>query len=74
MLRLTFQVVEKDGDKGVQPHQTFLRFYDDLTGEEGIQPLKVSSTGKAKFELVRHTSVSSMQFTNFHSSSTSEHG
>ncbi|EIN08419.1 hypothetical protein PUNSTDRAFT_69138, partial [Punctularia strigosozonata HHB-11173 SS5] len=48
-LKLTFQV-EEDG-KGVQPHQTFLRFYDEQTGEEGIQPVRVSSAGKAKFEL-----------------------
>ncbi|KAI0806207.1 oligosaccharyl transferase delta subunit [Irpex lacteus] len=51
VLKLSFQVVEKDGEKGVQPHQTFLRFYDPVTGEEGIQPVRVSSTGKAKFEL-----------------------
>jgi len=51
VLKLTFQVVEKDGGKGVQPHQTFLRFYDHKTGEEGIQPVRVTSGGKAKFEL-----------------------
>ena len=49
-LKLTFQVVE-DG-KGVRPHQTFLRFYDEQTGEEGIQPVRVSTAGKAKFDLV----------------------
>ncbi|TFK49100.1 hypothetical protein OE88DRAFT_1646672 [Heliocybe sulcata] len=48
-LKLTFQVVEKDGGKGVQPHQTFLRFEAD--GEEGVQPVRVTSGGKAKFEL-----------------------
>lgn len=52
-LRLTFQVVDKEDGKGVQPHQTFLRFYDEATGEEGIQPVKVSANGKAKFDLVR---------------------
>lgn len=52
-LKLTFQVVEKDTGNGVQPHQTFLRFYDKTTGEEGIQPIRVTSGGKAKFELVR---------------------
>lgn len=52
-LKLTFQVAEEGTDKGVQPHQTFLRFFDSTTGEEGIQPVKVSSSGKAKFELVR---------------------
>ncbi|KDQ58336.1 hypothetical protein JAAARDRAFT_154768 [Jaapia argillacea MUCL 33604] len=50
-LKLSFQVVEKDDGKGVQPHQTFLRFYDESTGEEGIQPIRVTSGGKAKFEL-----------------------
>ncbi|KAI1786739.1 oligosaccharyl transferase delta subunit [Ganoderma leucocontextum] len=49
-LKLTFQIVDEDG-KGVQPHQTFLRFYDAVTGEEGIQPVKVTPGGKAKFEL-----------------------
>ncbi|KZT25741.1 hypothetical protein NEOLEDRAFT_1133271 [Neolentinus lepideus HHB14362 ss-1] len=48
-LKLTFQVVEKDGGKGVQPHQTFLRF--EANGEEGVQPVRVTSGGKAKFEL-----------------------
>jgi oligosaccharyltransferase complex subunit delta (ribophorin II) len=52
-LKLTFQVVEKGGsNKGVQPHQTFLRFHDEETGEEGIQPVRVTNAGKAKFELV----------------------
>ncbi|KAK7678485.1 hypothetical protein QCA50_018546 [Cerrena zonata] len=51
VLKLTFQVVDKEESKGVQPHQTFLRFYDEVTGEEGIQPVRVTSGGKAKFEL-----------------------
>ncbi|KAJ7107621.1 oligosaccharyl transferase delta subunit [Mycena crocata] len=51
-LKLTFQVVEEEGSKGVQPLQTFLRFYDPETGEEGIQPLRVTPAGKSKFELV----------------------
>ncbi|KAI0654551.1 oligosaccharyl transferase delta subunit [Cubamyces menziesii] len=51
VLKLTFQVVDKDDGKGVQPHQTFLRFFDEKTGEEGIQPVKVTPGGKAKFEL-----------------------
>ncbi|KAI0356089.1 oligosaccharyl transferase delta subunit [Trametes cingulata] len=51
VLKLTFQVVDKEEGKGVQPHQTFLRFYDEVTGEEGIQPIKVTPGGKAKFEL-----------------------
>ncbi|EJC99366.1 oligosaccharyl transferase delta subunit [Fomitiporia mediterranea MF3/22] len=51
-LKLTFSITEKGKDsKGVQPHQTFLRFYDETTGEEGIQPIRVNSGGKAKFEL-----------------------
>ncbi|PPQ89230.1 hypothetical protein CVT25_001309 [Psilocybe cyanescens] len=49
-LKVTFQVVDKDG-KGVQPHQTFLRFYDEKTNEEGIQPIRVTPGGKAKFDL-----------------------
>lgn len=51
-LKLTFQVVDKETGKGVQPHQTFLRFYDENTHEEGIQPIRVTPGGKAKFELV----------------------
>ncbi|KAN0127136.1 Oligosaccharyltransferase subunit Ribophorin II domain containing protein [Lactarius tabidus] len=50
-LKFTFQVTEQTTDNGVQPHQTFLRFFDSTTGEEGIQPVKVTSSGKAKFEL-----------------------
>ena len=52
-LKLTFQVTEQTTDNDVQPHQTFLRFFDSTTGEEGIQPVKVTPSGKAKFELVR---------------------
>lgn len=51
VLKVTFQVVDEEG-KGVQPHQTFLRFYDEVSGEEGVQPVKVTAGGKAKFELV----------------------
>jgi hypothetical protein len=51
-LKLTFQVADHTTDKGLQPHQTFLRFFDSTSGEEGIQPVKVVSSGKAKFELV----------------------
>lgn len=51
-LKLTFQVTTDEGN-GVQPHQAFLRFLDEATGEEGIQPIRVSAGGKAKFELVR---------------------
>ena len=51
-LKLTFQVVETGEGNGVQPHQTFLRFYDSVSGEEGIQPVRVTPGGKAKFELV----------------------
>ncbi|KIJ61618.1 hypothetical protein HYDPIDRAFT_137596 [Hydnomerulius pinastri MD-312] len=50
-LKLTFQVTESGEGKGVQPHQTFLRFYDSVSGEEGIQPVRVTPGGKAKFEL-----------------------
>ncbi|RDB30026.1 Dolichyl-diphosphooligosaccharide--protein glycosyltransferase subunit 2 [Hypsizygus marmoreus] len=51
VLKVTFQVIEKESGKGVQPHQTFLRFYDPKSGEEGIQPVRVTNGGKAKFEL-----------------------
>jgi oligosaccharyltransferase complex subunit delta (ribophorin II) len=51
ILKLSFQVVEEEGEKGVQPHQTFLRFYDETSGEEGIQPIRVTAGGKAKFDL-----------------------
>lgn len=51
-LKLTFQVTEDGEGKGVQPHQTFIRFYDSVSGEEGIQPVRVTPGGKAKFELV----------------------
>ncbi|THV03244.1 oligosaccharyl transferase delta subunit [Dendrothele bispora CBS 962.96] len=50
-LKLSFQIVDKDNGKAVQPQQVFLRFYDEESGEEGIQPLRVASTGKVKFEL-----------------------
>ncbi|KAF7339811.1 Dolichyl-diphosphooligosaccharide--protein glycosyltransferase subunit 2 [Mycena venus] len=54
-LKLTFQIMEdghKEGVvKGVQPLQTFLRLYDPETKEEGIQPIRVTPAGKAKFEL-----------------------
>jgi len=51
VLRITFQVVDKEEGKGVQPHQTFLRFYDAKADEEGVQPVRVNGAGKAKFEL-----------------------
>lgn len=62
-LKLSFTVVakEKDSDvdpKGVQPHQTFVRFYDKISGEEGVVPVRVTQNGKAKFELVRYMFVS----------------
>ncbi|KAL4072504.1 Oligosaccharyltransferase subunit Ribophorin II-domain-containing protein [Scleroderma yunnanense] len=50
-LKLTFQITEDSEGKGVQPHQTFIRFYDSVSGEEGIQPVRVTPGGKAKFEL-----------------------
>ena len=61
MLKVTFQVLDADG-KGVQPHQTFLRFYDAVSGEEGIQPVKVTAGGKAKFELVRIYNILGVPF------------
>lgn len=59
-LKLTFQIVEKEEGKGVHPHQTFLRFYDAKSGEEGIQPVRVTASGKAKFELVSPISPSQL--------------
>ncbi|EKM76800.1 hypothetical protein AGABI1DRAFT_78257 [Agaricus bisporus var. burnettii JB137-S8] len=50
-LKVTFQVVDKESGEGTQPHQTFLRFYDATTDEEGIQPIRVTQGGKAKLEL-----------------------
>ena len=44
--------MEKEKGTGVQPHQAFLRFYDSISGEDGIQPVRVMTSGKAKFELV----------------------
>jgi len=60
-LKLSFTVIDDESnDQGVQPHQAFLRFWSD-SGEEGIQPVKVSSSGKAKFELVsKHVHVQSL--------------
>lgn len=64
-LKLSFQVVDKDSGNGVQPHQTFLRFYDAETGEEGIQPIRVTSSGKAKFELVGGCTRQVVSWTNW---------
>ncbi len=52
-LKLSFTVIDDDdeGDAGVQPHQAFLRFWNE-DGLEGIQPVKVGPNGKVKFELV----------------------
>jgi len=51
VLRVSFQITEKDSENGVQPHQAFLRFYDNISGEEGLQPVRVTTNGKARFEL-----------------------
>jgi len=51
-LKITFAVKDREGGQGVQPHQAFLRFYDENTGEEGIQPVRVTSTGKGKYDLI----------------------
>lgn len=57
-LRFTFTVVDdaSESEAGIQPHQAFLRFYEH-NGEEGIQPVKISSQGKGKFDLVRLLSI-----------------
>lgn len=52
IFKLSFTVIDdENADDGIQPHQAFLRFYSP-SGEEGIQPVKISSSGKGKFELV----------------------
>ncbi|KDQ13352.1 hypothetical protein BOTBODRAFT_160644 [Botryobasidium botryosum FD-172 SS1] len=50
-LKISFIVVDDDTGKPVQPHQAFLRFWDGKALEEGIQPLRVDTNGKSKFEL-----------------------
>lgn len=52
-LKISFQITDQATGSGVQPHQTFLRFYDEKSNEEGVQPVRVTPSGKAKFELVR---------------------
>lgn len=52
MLKISFTVEDEKTGKAVQPHQTFLRFYDAESGEEGIQPMRVSSSGKIRHEIV----------------------
>ena len=52
VLTLHFQIVETRTDDGAQPQQAFLRLYDAQTQEEGIVPLRVTSLGKVKFQLV----------------------
>lgn len=49
-LRVSFTVLGDDGAP-VRPHQAFLRMYDEKTGEEGIQPVKVGKDGKGKVEI-----------------------
>ena len=68
ILRLTFSIHEKSVEgngAGVQPHQTFLRFVDEESGEEGIQPVRVLTNGKAKFELVSIKNIAMIMFLNF---------
>lgn len=56
-LKLQFTVFDDAEKRDVQPHQTFLRFYDEKTDEEGIVPIKVGRDGKARFSLVGVGSV-----------------
>ena len=67
-LKITFQIVDKETGNGVQPHQTFLRFYDEKSNEEGIQPVRVTPGGKAKFELVLAFFPSCQRLVNLYSS------
>jgi len=53
ILKVVFQIVDQDTGSGVQPHQTFIRFYDEKSKEEGVHPVRVTPGGKAKFDLVR---------------------
>jgi len=50
-LKLAFTVFDDAENVDVQPHQTFLRFWDPETDEEGTIPVKVSKDGKARFSL-----------------------
>ncbi|KIO24269.1 hypothetical protein M407DRAFT_244508 [Tulasnella calospora MUT 4182] len=50
-LKLQFTVFDDAEKRDVQPHQTFLRFYDEKTDEEGIVPIKVGRDGKARFSM-----------------------
>ncbi len=50
--KLSFTVFDDAENSNVQPHQTFLRFYDEKADEEGIVPIKVGKDGKAKFSMV----------------------
>jgi len=57
-LKLVFTVFVRPDEaqseaENVVPHQTFIRFFDPESGEEGISPVRVKSGGKAKFDLVR---------------------
>lgn len=63
-LKLTFTVLNDVDSQTVQPHQTFLRFHDDITDEEGIVPVKVSKDGKAKFSMVRQYNPSTCAMSN----------
>ncbi|KAG8688137.1 hypothetical protein FRC08_011600 [Ceratobasidium sp. 394] len=49
-LRVSFIVLGDDGSPA-RPHQAFLRMVDEQSGEEGIQPVKVSKDGKGKVEI-----------------------
>jgi len=50
-LKVVFTVFDDQESVDVQPHQTFLRFYDEITDEEGIVPVKVGRDGKARFSM-----------------------
>jgi len=57
-LKLVFTVFVRPDEaqseaENIVPHQTFIRFFDPESGEEGISPVRVKSGGKAKFDLVR---------------------
>jgi hypothetical protein len=63
-LRVSFTVLGDDGAP-VRPHQAFLRMFDEKSGEEGIQPIKVGKDGKGKVEIVSDTVMDPQALFNF---------
>ena len=51
-IKVSLSIFVKGDGKGYQPHQAFMHFYDKVTGEEGVHPLRVGIGGKTRFEMV----------------------